>query len=155
MKTRLVYCKDENRPGSYEYEQFTFLGYTFRARQSYSSVTAKFFVSFSPAVSREALTRIRRTIRGWRLHRRSDMTFQEIVAHINKYATGWIAYYGRFYKSQLHAAFYGLNDFLVKWARRKYKTLKRRKKHAWAWLIGIASRYPLSLAHWRLGVRPT
>ncbi len=28
-KTRIVYCKDSNRPGSYEHEQFTFLGYTF------------------------------------------------------------------------------------------------------------------------------
>ncbi|EQD79577.1 RNA-directed DNA polymerase (Reverse transcriptase), partial [mine drainage metagenome] len=31
-KTRLVYCKDKNRKGSAEHEQFTFLGYTFRPR---------------------------------------------------------------------------------------------------------------------------
>lgn len=154
-KTRLVYCKDSNRSDSYEHEQFTFLGYTFQPRQSHNPVTGEFFVSFAPAVSREALVRIRRTIRGWRLHRRSDMTFAEIITHINKHTAGWIAYYGRFYKSALYVAFYSLNDFLVKWARRKYKTLKRHKKQAWAWLMGIAKRYPLLLAHWRLGVRPT
>ena len=31
-KTRIVYCKDANRTGSAEHEQFTFLSYTFRPR---------------------------------------------------------------------------------------------------------------------------
>ena len=70
------------------------------------------FVSFSPAVSRDALTRIRRTIRAWRIHRRSDMTFAEIVAHINTYVAGWIAYYGRFRKSALYAASVALTYIL-------------------------------------------
>ena len=30
VKTRIVYCKDSGRSGSFEHEQFTFLGYTFR-----------------------------------------------------------------------------------------------------------------------------
>ena len=29
-KTTIVYCKDDDRPGSYEHESFTFLGCTFR-----------------------------------------------------------------------------------------------------------------------------
>ena len=29
-KTRVVYCKDSNRSGTYEHVQFDFLGYTFR-----------------------------------------------------------------------------------------------------------------------------
>ena len=33
-KTHIVYCKDDDRPGQYPTEQFTFLGYTFRARRS-------------------------------------------------------------------------------------------------------------------------
>jgi RNA-directed DNA polymerase len=31
-KTRIVYCKDSNRPGSFEHTAFTFLGYTFQPR---------------------------------------------------------------------------------------------------------------------------
>jgi RNA-directed DNA polymerase len=154
VKTRLVYCKDSNRPGSHEYEQFTFLGYTFRPRLA-KSRAGQFFVSFSPAVSRDALVRIRRTIRAWRLHRRSDMTFSEMITFINQHVSGWVAYYGRFHKSALYAAFYGLNAFLVKWAMRKYKKLKHRKKQAWAWLNGIAERYPRLFAHWRFGVMPS
>ncbi len=33
-KTRIVYCHDADRKGSFEHEQFTFLGYTFRPRLS-------------------------------------------------------------------------------------------------------------------------
>jgi RNA-directed DNA polymerase len=151
VKTRLVYCKDSSRSGSSEHEQFTFLGYTFRPRLA-KSRTGRFFVSFSPAVSPEALTRIRRTIRGWRIHRHSDMTFAEIVAHINTYVAGWAAYYGRFYKSVLYAAFRGLNVYLMRWAMRKYKSLKHSRKKAWAWLRGVEQRAPGMFAHWRLGV---
>ena len=32
-KTRIVYCKDGKRRGSYEHTAFTFLGYTFRPRE--------------------------------------------------------------------------------------------------------------------------
>ncbi|MGH3805057.1 MAG: hypothetical protein ACRDRU_00130, partial [Pseudonocardiaceae bacterium] len=31
-KTRIVYCQDHNRRGSYEHVEFTFLGFTFRVR---------------------------------------------------------------------------------------------------------------------------
>jgi RNA-directed DNA polymerase len=49
-KTRIVYCKDANRRGSYERESFDFLGYTFRPRLS-KSRHGKHFVNFSPAAS--------------------------------------------------------------------------------------------------------
>jgi len=111
-----------------------------------------FFVSFSPAVSREALTRIRHEIRGWRIHRRSDMTFAEIIAFVNTRVAGWAAYYGRFYKSALYAAFRGLNVYLMRWAMRKYKSLKHSRKKAWAWLESVEARAPGLFAHWRFGV---
>jgi RNA-directed DNA polymerase len=47
-KTRIVYCKDQNRTGSHEHEQFTFLGYTFRPRSARSK-HGENFVSFLPA----------------------------------------------------------------------------------------------------------
>jgi RNA-directed DNA polymerase len=53
-KTRIVYCKDANRRGTYTDERFDFLGYTFRARRS-KSKTGKQFVSFSPAASDDAI----------------------------------------------------------------------------------------------------
>ena len=66
-KTRIVYCKDANRPGSWEHTGFTFLGYEFRER----TVKGRhgLFRSFSPAVSRTALKRMSTQVRSWRLHR--------------------------------------------------------------------------------------
>ena len=49
-KTHIVYCKDDDRPGQYPTEQFTFLGYTFRARRS-KNRWGKYFINFAPAVS--------------------------------------------------------------------------------------------------------
>ena len=51
QKTRIAYCKDDDRPGSYEHESFTFLGYEFRPRLARSKAGRK-FVAFLPAVGR-------------------------------------------------------------------------------------------------------
>ncbi|PYQ08243.1 MAG: hypothetical protein DMF83_07335, partial [Acidobacteria bacterium] len=32
IKTRIVYCKDDGRPGEYDNVEFDFLGYTFQPR---------------------------------------------------------------------------------------------------------------------------
>src|SRR5512144_38222 len=47
-KTRIVYCRDDNRPGSYEHTSFTFLGYEFRPR-SVRSKHGEMFTAFAPA----------------------------------------------------------------------------------------------------------
>ncbi|MCX4598883.1 group II intron reverse transcriptase/maturase [Streptomyces sp. NBC_01549] len=49
-KTRIVYCKDGKRRGSYEHVSFTFLGYTFRSRKVRSR-TGSYFFGFNPAIS--------------------------------------------------------------------------------------------------------
>ena len=59
QKTRIVYCKDDDRRGSYEHTSFDFLSYTFRPRLSKNKY-GKHFLNFTPAVSREAKTRMRR-----------------------------------------------------------------------------------------------
>lgn len=61
-KTRVVYCKDADRKGSSQHEQFTFLGYTFRPRLSKNKF-GKHFVNFTPAVSDDARKAISREIR--------------------------------------------------------------------------------------------
>ena len=38
---------------------------------------------------------------------------------------GWINYYGRFYKSMLYPVLRHINEYLVRWAMRKYKRLRR------------------------------
>ena len=87
-KTRIVYCKDANRSGSHEHEQFDFLGYTFRPRVALGR-GGEMFVSFSPAISNDAAKAIRATIRRWRLHLRGNETL-EGLARIDQPDRAWL-----------------------------------------------------------------
>jgi RNA-directed DNA polymerase len=152
-KTRIVYCKDADRTGSYEHMKFTFLGYEFRPRLA-KNKHGKHFVSFLPAVSTVAMKAMGREIRSWHMARRSDKSLDDLAGMFNNIVQGWINYYGRFYKSRLLHFLRGLNRHLMRWACRKYKRLKRRERRAMAWLAEIARRSPRLFAHWRLGARP-
>jgi RNA-directed DNA polymerase len=153
-KTRIVYCKDADRTGSYEHMKFTFLGYEFRPRLLAKNKHGKHFVSFLPAVSTDAMKAMGRKIRSWHMARRSDKSLDDLAGMFNNIVQGWINYYGRFYKSRLLHFLRGLNRHLMRWACRKYKRLKRRERRAMAWLAEIARRSPRLFAHWRLGARP-
>ena len=152
-KTRIVYCKDEDRKGSAEHTKFTFLGYEFRPRLA-KNRHGKHFVSFLPAVSPDAMKAMGAEIRSWHLAKRSDKSLGDLARMFNSIVQGWINYYGRFYKSRLLYFLRRLNDQLVRWAGRKYKRLNRRERRAMAWLGEIARRVPRLFAHWRLGARP-
>ncbi|WP_413752190.1 group II intron reverse transcriptase/maturase [Streptomyces sp. R-74717] len=147
-KTRIVYCKDGLRTGSYEHTAFTFLGYTFRARKNRSR-HGNLFLGFDPAISKDALKKISREVRGWHLHTRTDLTFQELARKVNPKVAGWINYYGRFRPWELIPFMTRINTYLLRWIRKKYKRLAAKRK-ALAKLQEIARRYPRMFAHWRL-----
>jgi group II intron reverse transcriptase/maturase len=146
-KTRIVYCQDSNRRGSYEHTSFTFLGYTFRARKARNRHGIS-FTSFLPAISKDALNKISRTARSWRLHRRTTFTFAELAEAINPIVRGWMQYYGAFYRSALHPLLHRINAYLVRWIRKKYKRLSGFKKAKACW-EKITTRHPHLFAHWR------
>jgi RNA-directed DNA polymerase len=147
-KTRIIYCKDDHRRGSFECTAFTFLGYTFRARKNRSR-HGRFFWGFDPAVSKDARKKMGRELRSWHLHTRSDLSFQELARRINPVVSGWINYYGRYRPDELHPFLMRINAYLVRWIRQKYKRLAARRK-AIAKMQEIARRYPRMFAHWRL-----
>lgn len=153
-KTRIVYCKDDDRSRGYPQERFDFLGYTFRPRRS-KNRWGKFFINFTPAVSSRAATKMRQDMRRWRLPRRSDKAIDDLARMWNPVLRGWIQYYGRFYRSALYPVFRHLNSLLVRWAMRKYKRLRHHHRRAEHWLGGVAKREPRLFAHWHLlGQRP-
>jgi RNA-directed DNA polymerase len=152
-KTKVVYCKDDDRRSRYPQEKFDFLGYTFRARRSKNHY-GKYFINFSPAISNKAAKKIRQTMRRWKLHERSDKGLIDITRMFNPFIQGWINYYGRYYKSAMYPIFQHLNRTLTRWAMRKYKRLKRHQRNATHWLGAIAKREPSLFAHWKLGVKP-
>jgi RNA-directed DNA polymerase len=152
-KTKIVYCKDDDRRGNYLNEKFDFLGFTFRARRS-KNRWGKYFINFSPAVSDKAAKTMRRTIKRWRLHLRSDKALDDLSRMFNPVLHGWINYYGSYYKSALYPILRHLNRFLTRWAMRKFKKLRGHQRQATHWLGRIARQGPNLFAHWQLGVRP-
>src|SRR6516164_7881699 len=84
-KTKIVYCKDQSRRENHPTFKFDFLGYTFRPRMV-SKRVGGMGVSFSPAASTKALTAIRRTIRSWSMHRRSDKGLDDLARMFNSHS---------------------------------------------------------------------
>ena len=150
-KTKIVYCKDADRKGSYEHESFDFLGYTFRPRLS-KNKHGKTFVNFTPAVSKQAASRIRKEIRSWKIHLRSDKSITDLAKMFNAQVQGWVNYYGRYYKSAMYPFLRNMERFLVRWVMRKYKRLQGHKQRATSWLGRVRKREPKLFVHWRLGL---
>jgi len=148
-KTKIVYCRDKNRRGDYPNGSFDFLGFTFRARKTIwlGHITAH---GFLPAVSPKALKAISRTIRRWTLHLRSDKALQDLATLVNPIIRGWIAYYGSFYRTQLRSTLKRIDLYVIRWARRKFKRLRRKTKGARDWFDRLRRANPALFAHWQL-----
>lgn len=152
-KTRIVYCKDDDRRGDYPDITFDFLGYTFRPRRSKNRF-GKYFINFTPAVSNKASKAMRQTIRGWRMHLKPDKEIDDLSRMFNPVIRGWINYYGCFYKSQLYSVLRHMNRALTYWVRRKYKKFAGHKRRAERWLGRLARNLPHLFAHWQMGILP-
>jgi hypothetical protein len=152
-KTRIVYCKDDRRRGDFGTHTFDFLGYTFRPRTSCVQGRRP-FLGFLPAISDKAAKQIKETVRGWRLKAwGTSLTLTDVAERLNPAVRGWVAYYGRFYRSKcLDVLGHYLTETLVRW---KYKRFRRKWGRAYCWLGNIAARNGGLFYHWSLGLRPT
>lgn len=137
------------RGSSFDYCKFDFLGYAFRPRMV-SKRAGGMGVSFSPAVSTKALTAIRRAVRSWSMHRRSDKTLDDLARMFNSSICGWINYYGRFCPSALYPTLQRIDLTLARWASGKFKSLRGHKRRSRHWLARIARQQPRLFAHWDL-----
>ncbi len=146
-KTRIVYCKDGRRPGSHEHTSFDFLGFTFRAR-GVRSKNGNVFTGFGPAVSKTARKRMSQQVRSWRLHHYTTFSEQDLARWINPIVSGWMNYYGRYYRTELYPLLRRINAYLMRWLRKKYKRLRAFKKAHAAWKR-TTRQYPRFFAHWR------
>ncbi len=152
QKTKIVYCKDVNRPGDFPVIAFDFLGFQFRARKTMWGKGGKrvFTHSFQPAASPKALKAIGRTVRAWTLQRRSDKSLQDLAAMCNPHIRGWITYYSHFYKTQLRPTLIRIDAYVIKWARRKFKRMRHQSRGVRAWLQRVRRDKPQLFAHWPL-----
>jgi len=145
-KTRIVYCKDGKRRLDYEHTEFTFLGFTFRAHGARGR-NGEIFTSFLPAISKDALKQVSRTVRRWRLHLRTGHTLAELAVRINPIVRGWMQYYGAFYRSALHPLLQRINAYLMRWLRRNHRRLRPFNAAKACWQR-ITSQQPRLFAHW-------
>jgi RNA-directed DNA polymerase len=153
VKTKIVYCKDGRRKGDYANTSFDFLGFNFRRRGCWVPGQNRMILGFNPAVSRDALKAMRVKIRKSRLRHRTDLSLKNIADWLNPIMTGWLAYYGRFYRSAMYAIVRHVNKALARWALRKYKTLRRGKTRARMFLERCVRESPGLFIHWREGMK--
>jgi RNA-directed DNA polymerase len=151
-KTKIVYCKDGRRKGTYPNVKFDFLGYEFRPRAVWGSQSGRLFCGYTPAVSPSALKAMRATIRDLDLRRRTQVSLADIARLINPLVSGWIEYYGRYTPSALSPTLRYVNQTLLAWAMRKYKRFKAHKIRASRFLQRLVRDNAGLFVHWRIGM---
>lgn len=152
-KTRIVYCQDDRRHGKSEHISFDFLSYTFRPRAAKSRL-GEVFLGFLPAMSRAAARAIRDQIRAWRFTAKTHLQLSDLAALTNATVSGWVNYFGRWYRSECLRVLHSLNRALERWVHRKFKRCRQSWRAARAWLRRVARRSPQLFALWDLGVTP-
>jgi len=147
-KSKIVYCKDQSRRGAYPLVQFTFLGFTFRPRRAQDR-RGRIFTSFLPAVSKDALKRMREKVSSWQLQRRTSAKLVDLAQQCNPVLRGWWNYYGTFYRKGMDRMVHIIDQKLELWARRKYKPMAGRHRRSAEWLAKMKLVFPQMFCHWR------
>jgi group II intron reverse transcriptase/maturase len=151
-KTKVVYCKNASRRGTYPNVKFDFLGYCFRPRLVMRSSDKKLFCGFNPAVSPSALKAMRSAVRDLNIRRHTYLSLADIAQKLNPLLRGWVGYYGRYAPSALYPLFRYVNLTLLAWAQRKFKRFRARKVRTARFLEGLARERAASFVHWRIGM---
>ena len=147
-KTKIVYCKDDNRNGDYPYTKFDFLGYGFQPRSA-KNKKGKLFASFSPAISDKASKSIRDKIRECKTLRQYNSELRDIAKELNPKLSGWLTYYGKFYKSKIIHTLETFTYRLAGWAQRKYKKLHNSYRMSLRWVDNVKKTQPELFVLWR------
>ena len=148
-KTRIIYCRDDKRKLRHENEDFEFLGLEFRAMPVRNKTINVVFRSVNPAIGRQRLKDLKHHVK-YRLLalRRTDLSIEEIAKAINPTILGWLNYYGKFYPSQLYGLAWYIDQRLARWAKLKFKRLKKSRAKAWRLIERIRLESPLLFVHW-------
>jgi len=154
-KTKIVYCKDSNRGGTYPNVQFDFLGYTFKPRMAQNSIRKVWFTNWLPAVSDKSMRSMREKMKKWEILRTAGCQIEDISKEINPVVRGWINYYGKFYISKLRNFMQAINYRIVKWVRGKYLKVRASELKGLKWLKRISLKHPDLFTHWTIGAVPS
>ena len=67
------------------------------------------------------------------------MPLDELAKIANSHIRGWINYFGNFYRTELRPTLKRIDDYVIRWARRKFKRLRRKTKGSRDWFDGFAA----------------
>jgi len=151
-KTKIVYCKDGKRKGTYPNVKFDFLGYCFRPRLVRRFRDNQLFCGFNPAVSVSAMKAMRLTIRELNIRQHTQLSLEAIAQQLNPLLRGWIDYYGRYAPSALYPLLRYANQTLLAWAMRKFKRFRAHKIRASQYLQRLTTTRADLFVHWRIGM---
>jgi RNA-directed DNA polymerase len=148
LKTRIVYCKDSNRPRTdHPTVSFDFLGYTFKPRKVMNP-RKQVFTGFTPAMSGKSRSRIAESLRTLKRKNRAVCTVNDLADWLNPRIRGWINYFGHFGRSQMYWLADQLDFALLQWVRRSFKRLKRSYRRSQRFLDQLRERHPCLFVHW-------
>lgn len=150
-KTKLVYCRDYKRKGSYPVVKFDFLGFSFQPRTAKSKKTGKLFLGYDCAISISSRKRLADKLKELDIINLSFKSIVGIAQYLNPYIRGWINYYGKFRRHELSRVFYSLRCRLVRWARKRYKRYRNNTYKAFIWIDRVRKQFPNLFYHWQLG----
>ena len=145
-KTRIVYCKDEDRTEDYPITQFDFLGYTYKAVYI-KCKDGKLRNNFIASASQKACKNLRDKIKELKLHKMSGSSINIIAKSINPIVRGWINYFGKYNVSALKYTIKCIESRIVRWAMNKYKHFRGRRQRAEKWLSELRNREPKLFVH--------
>lgn len=126
---------------------FTFLGYDFKVR-TLKNYKGELFRKCMPGASMQAMKRITRTIRDWRIHRSTADDIAVFAGRHNATLRGWIEYYGKFWCAHFRYRLWSaMQSRLLKWMKAKYRISTRRARRK---LALVQLEQPQLFAHWDL-----
>jgi group II intron reverse transcriptase/maturase len=147
-KTKIVYCKQQNRQEQHDEVSFDFLGYQFKPRRS-KNKAGELFTGYGAGISKKSRQRINGELRDIQIDRKTGRTIEQLAQLLNSKIRGWLNYYSRYNRWEMQYTMYRINQQLVKWVRRKYKVIGKYRAKAMMQLK--QQRYPKLFAHWQVG----
>jgi RNA-directed DNA polymerase len=97
----------------------------FRPRGAYDRKYRRMYTCFLPAVAPGKLTDMSRKAAAWGLYPRTTLTLDDLAEEVNPVLRGWLNYFTVFYPSAVIPIGKRMDRHLMRWARWKYKRLKR------------------------------
>ncbi len=150
LKSKIAYCKNANRKGTYKTVKFDFLGFTFQPRPT-ATKKGQMFLGFDCAISTKSKNKITEIFRTSNFHRWTGSNISRIADEFNSKIQGWINYYGKFRKYRLMKVFRIFHRRLMLWAVNKYKRFKGSMRKAGRWIYELAKSQPKLFVHWQHG----